>query len=43
LFTWTKYSGFDPEVTSGSNVSPGTDAGIYPISKVVNAGVTVNF
>jgi TonB-dependent starch-binding outer membrane protein SusC len=43
LFTWTKYPGFDPEVTSGSNVSPGTDAGIYPISKVVNAGVTINF
>ncbi|MCU7552691.1 TonB-dependent receptor [Chitinophagaceae bacterium LB-8] len=43
LFTWTKYTGFDPEVTSGNNVSPGTDAGIYPISKVINAGVTVNF
>jgi hypothetical protein len=43
LFTWTKYSGFDPEVTSGNNVTPGTDAGIYPISKVINGGVTINF
>jgi TonB-linked SusC/RagA family outer membrane protein len=43
LVTWTKYSGFDPEVTSGSNVSPGTDNGIYPIAKTISGGVTINF
>lgn len=43
LLTWTNYSGFDPEVTSGSNVSPGTDSGIYPISRTVNAGLRVTF
>lgn len=43
LLTWTNYSGFDPEVTSGSNVSPGTDSGIYPISRTVNAGIRVTF
>lgn len=43
LLTWTKYTGFDPEVTSGSNVSPGTDSGIYPISRTVNAGLRVTF
>src|SRR5699024_860293 len=37
LFTWTNYTGFDPEVTSGSNVSPGTDSGIYPIARTLNA------
>lgn len=43
LFTWTSYTGFDPEVTSGSNVSPGTDAGIYPIAKTILAGLRVTF
>lgn len=43
LLTFTKYTGFDPEVTSGSNVSPGTDSGIYPIAKTFNAGVRVSF
>jgi TonB-linked SusC/RagA family outer membrane protein len=43
LFTWTDYSGFDPEVTSGSNVSPGTDTGIYPISRSITAGARITF
>jgi TonB-linked SusC/RagA family outer membrane protein len=43
LLTWTKYTGFDPEVTSGSNVSPGTDAGIYPVAKTISAGVRLSF
>jgi len=43
LLTWTKYSGYDPEVTSGSNVSPGTDAGIYPVSRTFNLGFKLGF
>jgi TonB-dependent starch-binding outer membrane protein SusC len=43
LVTWTNYTGFDPEVTSGSNVSPGTDSGIYPIAKSISGGLTINF
>ncbi|NSL88832.1 TonB-dependent receptor [Chitinophaga sp. Mgbs1] len=43
LLTWTRYSGFDPEVTSGSNISPGTDAGIYPVARTVSAGVRLTF
>ncbi|GGH76101.1 TonB-linked SusC/RagA family outer membrane protein [Filimonas zeae] len=43
LLTFTKYTGFDPEVTSGSNVSPGTDSGIYPVAKTFNAGLRVSF
>ena len=43
LFTWTDYTGFDPEVTSGSNVSPGTDAGIYPVAKTLSAGLRLSF
>ncbi|RPD37894.1 SusC/RagA family TonB-linked outer membrane protein [Chitinophaga barathri] len=43
LLTWTNYTGFDPEVTSGSNVSPGTDSGIYPVSRTVSAGAKISF
>jgi len=43
LLTWTEYTGFDPEITSGSNVSPGTDAGIYPVARTVTAGLRVSF
>ncbi len=41
LHTFTKYTGFDPEVTSGNNVSPGTDSGIYPLAKSVVAGLRI--
>jgi TonB-linked SusC/RagA family outer membrane protein len=44
LLTWTKYTGFDPEVTSGNNtVSQGTDTGIYPVSRTISAGLSVTF
>lgn len=43
LLTWTKYTGYDPEITSGSNVSPGTDAGIYPVSRTFNLGFRLGF
>jgi len=44
LLTWTKYTGFDPEVTSGDNtVSQGTDSGIYPVSRSYNAGINITF
>lgn len=42
LATWTSYTGFDPEVTSGSNVSPGTDLGIYPVSRTFTGGLKVS-
>nr|WP_288835921.1 TonB-dependent receptor [uncultured Flavobacterium sp.] len=43
LITFTNYSGFDPEVTNGSSISPGTDTGIYPASKSISAGLSVTF
>ena len=44
LLTWTKYTGFDPEITSGNNtVSQGTDSGIYPVSRTISAGLSVTF
>lgn len=45
LFTWTKYSGYDPEVNSnGQNSSQqGVDSGGYPNAKSIVAGLSVTF
>lgn len=44
LLTWTKYSGFDPDVTSADNtVSQGTDAGVYPVAKTISTGLNITF
>ncbi|MFZ4456944.1 MAG: SusC/RagA family TonB-linked outer membrane protein [Bacteroidales bacterium] len=45
LITWTKYNGFDPEVSSnGQNtLNSGNDTGAYPASKSVLGGVSVTF
>lgn len=44
-FTWTKYSGYDPDVGS-FNQSPlinGVDNGRYPISKSITGGISLKF
>lgn len=45
LVTWTKYSGFDPEISSygQSNLLPGIDYGAYPTSRTFISGVNVTF
>lgn len=45
LFTFTKYTGFDPEVDlyASSNVQLGVDNGAYPMSKSVRVGVKLGF
>ena len=45
LVTWTKYTGYDPEVSSnGQNaVSSGNDTGAYPTSKTVLGGLSLTF
>lgn len=44
LWTWTKYSGFDPEVsTMGSGLTPGVDFGAYPKSRSFVFGINVAF
>ena len=42
LFTFTKYSGFDPETSSGGT-SLGIDRGVYPQTRVYSLGVNVTF
>ena len=45
LFTWTKYTGFDPEVSTfeQNNLYPGIDIGSYPNSKTFLTGINVTF
>lgn len=45
LLTWTKYSGFDPEVSStgGADLRKGVDVGAYPSAKTVTAGIKLGF
>jgi TonB-linked SusC/RagA family outer membrane protein len=44
-FTLTKYTGCDPEVSSGGGFSSdaGIDRGVYPQARTVSFGVNVNF
>ena len=44
LLTWTKYTGYDPEVnTFYGNLSPGFDYGSYPRARTVTVGANLNF
>ncbi len=46
LYTWTKYSGFDPEVSanfSNSGTSPGVDYGTYPQVRTYILGLKAGF
>lgn len=44
LWTWTNYSGYDPEVsTMSSALTPGVDFGAYPRSRSFVVGVNVAF
>ena len=42
LVTWTKYWGFDPEISS-SATSLGVDRGVYPQARTWTVGVNVSF
>ncbi len=43
LVTWTKYKGFDPEVSAFSvtNTAPGTDFLTYPQARTFTFGISV--
>ncbi len=45
LFTWTKYSGFNPDVSSISvgNLNRGVDVGAYPLARTVTFGLNINY
>jgi len=44
LFTLTKYTGLNPEVSiGGSSTTPGVDSGSYPLSRTYTLGINVTF
>lgn len=45
IYTWTKYSGFDPEVSTftTTNTAQGTDFLTFPQAKTYTVGLTVGF
>jgi len=43
IYTLTKYTGYTPEIGSGSVLSSSIDTGIYPISAVYSFGVNLTF
>lgn len=43
LFTWTKYTGYTPEIGSNDVLSNGIDTGAYPIPRVISLGFNATF
>jgi TonB-linked SusC/RagA family outer membrane protein len=43
LYTFTKYTGYTPEIGSSSVLSNGIDSGIYPISAIYSFGFNITF
>lgn len=44
LFTWTKYTGYNPEVSlKTSSLTPGIDYGTYPLAKTYMVGLNLTF
>jgi TonB-linked SusC/RagA family outer membrane protein len=43
ILTFTKYSGFDPDLSNTSTFSRGVDRGYYPLSKSFVTGINVGF
>jgi hypothetical protein len=43
LFTFTSYSGLDPEIGTRGTLEIGIDRGFYPAARTFMAGVNVNF
>lgn len=41
--TFTKYSGFTPEISSGNTLAPGIEAAIYPTTRTFAFGINVGF
>ncbi len=42
LFTFTKYKGLDPEISSGNDLSFGVDNSIYPTARIFSLAVNIN-
>lgn len=43
LATWTDYSGYSPDIASGSPLDGVIDRGVYPVTRVFSAGMNLTF
>jgi TonB-dependent starch-binding outer membrane protein SusC len=43
LYTFTKYKGYDPNISSGSPLGAGIDIGYYPQARTYMLGLSANF
>ncbi len=46
LYTWSDYTGYNPEVNlagGGDQLTPGLDYGVYPLAKTYSLGINVSF
>ena len=43
LHTFTKYSGFTPDITGGNVLASGVDTGVYPLSTTYSFGLNITF
>ncbi len=43
LVTWTDYTGYTPEISSGNVLDVGIDRGVFPIAKTYTFGVDLRF
>ena len=45
LYTWTDYTGYNPEVNNydGNALTPGIDYGAYPLNRTLSFGLNLNF
>ncbi|WP_339878204.1 TonB-dependent receptor [uncultured Algoriphagus sp.] len=43
VFTWTKYSGYTPEIGGGDVLGTGYDSGLYPVARTFNVGISASF
>jgi TonB-linked SusC/RagA family outer membrane protein len=43
LYTWSKFTGYTPEIVSGNPVLNGIDTGTYPIPRIFSFGLNMTF
>lgn len=43
LYTFTEYRGFDPSATGGAAIGGGIDYGFYPLPRIYQVGLNLNF
>jgi len=43
LYTFTKYTGYDPAASTGTPIGSGFDSGFYPASRTYTFGLNLNF